>query len=337
MKKVLILTVLFFLAISCKKEPKNFVTLNGTVENIEGPIDSVVVFKPDLYKKNIFIKPDGSFSDTLKVSEGSYLMKIGDEYLKIYLKNGETISLSTDYPNFDETLNFKGDGMGAKASNLFVDIMMAQEKYFDREIESLQQLDITSDSVQQAFNQLKEKYKDVSPVVWKEVENDFNENVKGTEDFIKNRLQVRQDTDGKPAPPFSYEDINGERVSLDDFKGKYVYIDVWATWCGPCKKEIPYLQKIEEEYKDKNIAFISISVDKGEDKEKWEKFVKDKNLGGVQLFSDNDWNSDFIKAYKVQGIPRFILINPEGLTIDADAPTPSNPKLKEILNKLLMS
>jgi thiol-disulfide isomerase/thioredoxin len=118
-------------------------------------------------------------------------------------------------------------------------------------------------------------------------------------------------------------------------KGKYVYIDVWATWCGPCRAEIPYLKKAEEKYHGKNIEFVSISVDTDKDHDKWKNFVTEKALGGIQLFADKNWNSDFIKAFGINSIPRFILIDPNGVVVDADAKRPSNPKLIEQLDGLL--
>ena len=69
-------------------------------------------------------------------------------------------------------------------------------------------------------------------------------------------------------------------------------------------------------------------------KEGWKKMIVDKELGGIQLFADKAWESDFIKNYKINGIPRFILIDPEGNIVSADAPRPSNPKLVEMLKEL---
>lgn len=140
---------------------------------------------------------------------------------------------------------------------------------------------------------------------------------------------------GKTSPKFvDYKNYNGGTTSLDDLKGQYVYIDVWATWCGPCKKEIPYLKELEEEYRGKNIAFVSISIDKVKDTGKWKKMVADKEMKGVQLIADSDWKSSFVKDYNIMGIPRFILIDTEGKIISASAPRPSNPKLIEIFNQL---
>ncbi len=140
---------------------------------------------------------------------------------------------------------------------------------------------------------------------------------------------------GKPSPKFNkYENYKGGETSLDDFKGKFVYIDVWATWCGPCKGEIPFLKKITNAYKGKNIVFISMSIDKKKDHKKWKEMVKKENLQGVQIFAPNDWKSDFVTQYGIQGIPRFILIDPDGNIVSANAPRPSDPNLKALFTSL---
>ena len=128
---------------------------------------------------------------------------------------------------------------------------------------------------------------------------------------------------GEVSPSFSYPDTEGQLVSLEDLKGQYVYIDVWATWCGPCKREIPHLKALEEEYSDKNIAFVGVSIDEEEDKEKWMNFVVDNELVGIQIFADSDWESKWVRDYAIYSIPRFILLDTEGNIIDAMAPRPS--------------
>ena len=142
-------------------------------------------------------------------------------------------------------------------------------------------------------------------------------------------------TTGKPSPTFNYENHAGGNTALADLKGKYVYIDVWATWCGPCLREIPALKEIEEANQNKNIHFVSISIDEPKDYEKWKKMVSEKQLGGIQLMADNNWNSQFVKDYAILGIPRFILIDPQGNIVSADAPRPSDPELKKILEALI--
>ncbi|WP_456378282.1 TlpA family protein disulfide reductase [Lutibacter sp.] len=140
---------------------------------------------------------------------------------------------------------------------------------------------------------------------------------------------------GQPSPKFiDYENFAGGTTSLDDLKGKYVYIDVWATWCGPCKREIPFLQKLEKQYHGKNIEFVSLSVDKLKDHDTWKAMVEEKQLGGIQLFADKSWESDFVTGYLIKGIPRFILIDPNGNIVNSNAPRPSSSKLIDLFNEL---
>lgn len=157
-----------------------------------------------------------------------------------------------------------------------------------------------------------------------------------TELYNKLKLTAK----GMPSPKFvdyeNYED--GSKVSLDDLigKGKYLYIDVWATWCSFCKKEIPLLKNFEVKYHGKNIEFVSINVDKKENYSKWKKTVEDKEMGGVQLFAgDTEKNLQFTKDYLVKGLPKFILLDPEGNIVTANAPRPSEgDKLTNLFEKL---
>ncbi len=142
-------------------------------------------------------------------------------------------------------------------------------------------------------------------------------------------------TSGNTSPSFAYPTKDGNVISLDDLRGKYVYVDVWATWCGPCKREIPYLKELTSDYKGKDIAFVSISIDERKDYDKWIAMLADKEMEGIQLFADKDWKSDFVQAYAIEGIPRFILIDKDGKIISADEARPSEPKLREKFNELL--
>ena len=140
---------------------------------------------------------------------------------------------------------------------------------------------------------------------------------------------------GDLAPDFTYVDYYENSITLSSFRGKWVFIDVWATWCAPCIKQQPYLQDLEKQFHGQNIEFVSISVDKQSAMTSWKNMVKDKSLSGVQLFSDNSFDSEFIDALGVNSIPRFIIIDPEGKIYDKDAPSPSFEKTKALLVNLL--
>ena len=135
--------------------------------------------------------------------------------------------------------------------------------------------------------------------------------------------------EGEDFIDFTYPDINNNLISLSDFKGELVYIDVWASWCGPCKKEIPSLKKLEYDFKDENLTFLSISVD--ENKEDWTSMVIKKKLGGIQLWA-NGW-SEITDYYAIFSIPRFILVSKDGKIISNNAPRPSSNEIKELLMK----
>lgn len=140
---------------------------------------------------------------------------------------------------------------------------------------------------------------------------------------------------GTMAADFTYPDVNGNQVSLSDFKGKVVLVDVWATWCGPCRQQIPYLKRLEEEMHGKGIVFMSVSVDESENHGKWKQMVEKEGLTGVQLFAGG-WGSSITKAYKIKGIPRFMMFDKNGKLISANTPRPSQPELKQMLEDALM-
>ena len=137
---------------------------------------------------------------------------------------------------------------------------------------------------------------------------------------------------GMAIPDFTFEDISGEMVQLSDLKGTLVYIDIWATWCKPCIEEHPYWDQLKEEYKDKLVSFLTISID--ENKEAWEKMVKSKNMEGLQWIAEKAWRSDLNRHFMVNSIPRFILLDQEGKIIDPNAERPSGD-IRKTLDQFL--
>lgn len=138
---------------------------------------------------------------------------------------------------------------------------------------------------------------------------------------------------GKNAPDFKYADINGKEYALSDFKGKLVYIDFWATWCGPCRHELPYLEKLQEKFHNKNIVFMSVSLD--DNVKAWDKMVKEKKMKGIQLHADGAWASDAAKRFQIHSIPTFYLIGADGTIIRPNAPRPSSEEIENLINEEL--
>ncbi len=159
---------------------------------------------------------------------------------------------------------------------------------------------------------------------------DFSE----CEDRISNISSMLAEYDkiapGKPSVEWSFPDINGKNISSSDFIGKYVYIDVWASWCGPCKDEIPFLEALKKKLAGKNIVFISISVD--DNIEDWKNSLKKESATGIQLYAEG-WDNVLCKHFKINSIPRFILLDREGNIIKSDADRPSG-EIETVINDL---
>lgn len=134
---------------------------------------------------------------------------------------------------------------------------------------------------------------------------------------------------GTVAPDFTFPDINGKQVSLSSLKGKYVLIDFWASWCGPCRQESPNVQKQYQLYKDKGFEVLSVSIDKKEDA--WRKAIEEDQIKGTMLLAKD--SKKIMKDYVFSGIPYMVLLDKEGkvmaLNLRGEA---LQEKLKEIFN-----
>jgi peroxiredoxin len=117
----------------------------------------------------------------------------------------------------------------------------------------------------------------------------------------------------KLAPDFSLPDTSGKTVALSSFKGKYLLVDFWASWCVPCRQENPNVVKAFEKYKDKNFTILGVSLDKS--REAWVQAIKADNLGWTHISDLKYWNSAAAELYKVRSIPYNILLDPEGRII----------------------
>ncbi len=339
MKKLLIILTALLILAACKNEPKikDYVTISGKVNNAKGTILSIA---NQNYEKEIEINEDGSFSDTLKVEDGIYVIQNGSGQAVVQLKNGYNLSVNFDAEDINNSISFTG--LGAGTNNYMATKIRFQdsENFSDfNSIFKLEKPDFNAkvESLKSSLDDLISNALDLdSTMMVNEVKSNKELITFLTANYEKKHRDIIAFAKGKPSPKFvNYENHKGGTTSLDDLKGKYVYVDVWATWCGPCKREIPFLKEVEKEFHGKNIEFVSISIDKKEAHQKWKDMVTEKELGGIQLYADNGWNSQFVRDYGIEGIPRFLLIDDKGNIVNADAPRPSNPKLKELLNGLL--
>ena len=139
---------------------------------------------------------------------------------------------------------------------------------------------------------------------------------------------------GNPIAKLSINTTDGKNLNLADFKGKLLYVDVWATWCGPCVGEIPALEEVYKHFKGNDkIEIISISCD--QDVEAWKQFLKDNPHEWAQYIVAEDGQDALSNEYMVMSIPRFMVIDPEGKFINSDAMRPSDPEIIPYLEGLL--
>ncbi len=334
---VLLISFIF----SCKETPpKDYVTFSGKITNHLGK-DGEIFSRNGDYSKVLKINADGSFSDTLHIPEDGVKLMFsdGNEMTELFLKKGDDISLTLNTDEFDETIKY--EGKGASNNNYLAAKMLLSESLMSEDLFNLDEAEFKTslEEISQKQTAFLAEAKGLDPALIKSekksIEKSKTENLKYYKDNQAFNTDMKEMV-GKPSPTFTdFENYKGGTTSLSDLKGKYVYIDAWATWCGPCKAEIPHLKTLEEQFRNKNIAFVSISTDKKEDYDTWRNMISEKQMTGIQLIANDSWRKGFAKAYQIRFIPRFILLDPKGNVIDANMSRPSEPKTAEFLTKLL--
>ncbi|TVQ08910.1 MAG: AhpC/TSA family protein [Bacteroidetes bacterium] len=138
---------------------------------------------------------------------------------------------------------------------------------------------------------------------------------------------------GVVAPEIALTDINGNEVALSDFRGKVVYLDFWASWCGPCMREVPYAKELKQRFEgEEDLVFLYVSVD--DDEQAWRRTVEQQQIQGVHL-NVKGMRHEVAQSYNVQGVPSFFLIDRDGVIHNNNPSRPSGETIDEELRSLL--
>lgn len=341
MKKLLIIsTVLLFASCQQEKAPKDYAVIHGKISNpIEGT--DLRLFDP-ITSESIILEVDasGNFRDTLKLQEPVYFTTVYENVFSVYLENDMDLQVDFDGKEVSKSISYSGQGSDENNFLRYKAKTTGELMGKDyKEYLSLEGADFDSKTAaysKDLEDNLESNKEKLSPKFIASEKVQLGEFQQGMKEQHEEQLEINAAlSPGMPSPEFTdYLNYKGGKNSLADYKGKYVYFDVWATWCVPCIYEMPFMKEIEKEYEGKNIHFIGLSIDRQKDEDKWRKMIVEKELMGTQLLADNEIDSKFIRDYYIQGIPRFILLDPEGNIVSYDAPRPSEPRLKDLFNSL---
>ncbi|MAO46890.1 MAG: hypothetical protein CL823_07040 [Crocinitomicaceae bacterium] len=254
----------------------------------------------------------------------------GEESTRMHVKPNDNITLSLNTAEFDESITYSG----SETSSALAWMYLEEE---NQDFPSI--MDLSDEELDPAFEEYfatrKEKledFKESDPDFYASVSNDFD----GLENYFRQKRtsMLALPKPGEDAFEISYPDKDSTIVNLSDFVGNVVYVDVWATWCGPCRIEIPHLVELENEYEEKDVTFIGVSLDVLEDKQTWLDMMEEKNMAGQQLITGG-WTCQITNDYAITSIPRFMLFDKEGKVANLDAPRPSSDEIRPLLDGLL--
>ena len=321
--------LVFFVIGVEKPTPSTSINISGVVTNHIG--DTIKFFAPDTTYITTLDTTTGEFSITFDWDTTAQVSFFhGVESTAMYLKPSDNINLTIDTDQFDESITYTGSDESS---------FLAWQYMYNENSDMPNPLKLPREKIDSFFNAIyvpilaeAEKFKEFNPHFYQTI---VDEKEKGIA-YVRNRLEVLANLpqQGESSIDFTYPDKDGNDVSLSDFVGSVVYVDVWATWCGPCRAEIPFLHDLEEEYRDKNVTFVGVSLDIEKNRQSWLDMMVEKEMKGVQIFADG-W-SQITKDYAINSIPRFMLFDSEGKVSDLDASRPSSEDIRPALDALLV-
>lgn len=343
MKKFVLIISLITVIASCKN--KEQFTLEGKLENI-GEVKKVLLYKTDQLIDSAFVNADNEFKFTRSAPEADfYSLNVGERSFLVIAKNGDEIEFNADLKDTTGKYTVKGSEDSEKIiefneiSNKYGKVFKGIENEFREKVSQNPTLkdslmNVLMPVFEKNMNEFSEKalkfannnknnlagfyavgvidqtkYEAQLIKYAEQIKNNFPNNT-SVKAFVQKMEGSKSVAVGQIAPDFELETPGGKKVKLSDFRGKYVLLDFWASWCGPCRQENPNIVRVYNKFKTKNFTVLGVSLD--ENKEAWLNAIKNDNLSWTHVSDLKRWNSEIVGQYKVEGIPASFIIGPSG-------------------------
>jgi len=348
---------------SCKNNGE--LSISGKIENPKD-IKKVLLYEADQLVDSAFLNESNEFKFRRVTPEPNfYTLVIGEKNFLIVGQNGDALEFKSDYSDLTNTYEIKGSGDSEKIrdfNKLSNEYGKIYQKIQDDYAEIINSNPSAKDSIYsvlmpqfqsnmdkysvEAFKFVQDnkdnlagfyaagtidqnKYEQQLIVYADEIKSKFPKNG-AVQSFVTKMEGLKPVSIGQFAPDFQLPDQTGKEFKLSDFKGKYILLDFWASWCAPCRDENPNIVKQYEKFKSKNFMVLGVSLD--DDRDAWLKAIKDDQLNWPHLSELKRWDGKVTLQYKVEGIPASFILDPEGKII---AKNLRGVELEQFLGKTL--